>query len=38
MNLLNFKNAEDMLDKTGFTVEKGLKVVEAELTRLKGTK
>jgi len=38
MNFLEYKDAHDFLQKTGFSVENGLKIVEAELGKLKGEK
>jgi len=35
MNFLEYKDADDFLVKTGLSVEEGLKIVNAELARLK---
>ena len=35
MNLLKFKNAEDLLNKTGWPVEEALRIVAAELNKFK---
>lgn len=35
MNFLEFKNAQDFLDKTGLTIEQALRVVETELGKLR---
>ena len=35
MNFLQYKNAEDFLQKTGLNAEQGLTIVEAELKRQK---
>ncbi len=36
MNFLKYRNAEEFLQENGFDVETGLRIVEAELRRLKG--
>ena len=35
MNFLDFKNAKDLLNQTGWTVEQALQTVEQELSKLK---
>ena len=35
MDFLQYKNAEDFLEKTNLSVEQGLRIVEAELEQLK---
>jgi len=36
MNFLEYKDARDFLQKTGLSIENGLKIVEAELKKLRG--
>lgn len=35
MNFLQYRDATDFLEKTGYSVEEGLKLVENELVNLK---
>jgi len=36
MNLLDFKSADDMIKKTGFSIKKCLEIVETEIQKLEG--
>ena len=38
MDLLIFKNGEDMINKTGLPVDECLKIVEAEIQKLEGNR
>jgi hypothetical protein len=38
LNFLKYRNAQEFLNDTGFTVEQGLVVVEKEIENLKETK